>query len=101
MRQIKKIAMIGAGSWGTAVAKNIAESKPHLAVVMWAYEKSVAASINSIHENSEFLAGVKLPANISATNDLRSAVEGSDVVILSTPSKAAYRSEERRVGKEC
>jgi glycerol-3-phosphate dehydrogenase (NAD(P)+) len=89
MRQIKKIAMIGAGSWGTAVAKNIAESKPHLTVVMWAYEKSVAASINSVHENTEFLPGVKLPANIIATNVLKDAVDGSDVVILSTPSKAA------------
>ncbi len=90
MRQIKKIAMIGAGSWGTAVAKNIAESKPHLTVIMWAYEKSVAGSINTVHENSEFLPGVKLPANIIATNALKEAVDGSDVVILSTPSKAAF-----------
>lgn len=90
MRQIKKIAMIGAGSWGTAVAKNIAESKPHLTVVMWAYEKTVASSINTLHENAEFLPHVKLPANIIATNALREAVEGSDVVILSTPSKAAF-----------
>ncbi|HNW27556.1 MAG TPA: NAD(P)-binding domain-containing protein [Spirochaetota bacterium] len=90
MRQIKKIAMIGAGSWGTAVAKNIAESKPHLTVIMWAYEKSVASSINTLHENTEFLPEVKLPANIVATNTLREAVEGSDVVILATPSKAAF-----------
>jgi len=90
MRQIKKIAMIGAGSWGTAVAKNIAESKPHLTVVMWAYEKPVASSINTLHENTQFLPEVKLPANIIATNALREAVEGSDVVILSTPSKAAF-----------
>ncbi len=90
MRQIKKIAMIGAGSWGTAVAKNIAESKPHLTVIMWAYEKSVAASINSKHENSEFLPEILLPANIIATNVLKEAVEGSDVIILSTPSKAAF-----------
>lgn len=90
MRQIKKIAMIGAGSWGTAVAKNIAESKPHLTVIMWAYEKSVASSINAVHENSEFLPGVKLPANVIATNSLKDAVDGADVVILSTPSKAAF-----------
>jgi len=82
--------MIGAGSWGTAVAKNIAESKSHLTVVMWAYEKNVAASINAQHENSEYLPGIQLPATIAATNTLKDAVEGSDVVILSTPSKAAY-----------
>ncbi len=90
MRQIKKIAMIGAGSWGTAVAKNIAESKSHLTVVMWAYEKNVAASINELHENTEYLPGIQLPATIAATNTLKDAVEGSDVVILSVPSKAAY-----------
>ncbi len=90
MRQIKKIAIIGAGSWGTAVAKNIAESKSHLIVVMWAYEKAVAVSINDQHENIEFLPGIQLPPNIIATNTLKEAVDGSDVVILSTPSKAAY-----------
>lgn len=90
MRQIKRVSIIGAGSWGTAVAKSIAESKPHLAVVMWAYERPVAASINSSHENAEFLPGTQLPASITATNDLEEAVKGTDVVILATPSKAAY-----------
>jgi glycerol-3-phosphate dehydrogenase len=90
MRRINTIAIVGAGSWGTAVAKNIAESKTHLAVRMWAYEKQVVSSINSNHENVEFLPGIKLPHNITATGDIREAVEGADVVILATPSKAAY-----------
>jgi glycerol-3-phosphate dehydrogenase len=95
MRQIKKVAIIGAGSWGSAVAKNIAESKPYLTVIIWAYEKSVASSINSVNENSEFLPGIKLPANVTATNSLKEAVQDSDVVILATPSKVAYETSLR------
>ena len=95
MRQIKKVAIIGAGAWGSAVAKNIAESKPYLTVVIWAYEKSVASSINSANENSEFLPGIKLPANITATNVLEKAVQGADVVLLATPSKVAYETSQK------
>jgi glycerol-3-phosphate dehydrogenase len=95
MRQIKKVAIIGAGSWGSAVAKNIAESKPYLTVVVWAYEKSVASSINTVNENREFLPGIKLPSNVMATNSLKEAVQGADVVILATPSKVAYETTQR------
>jgi len=98
MRQIKKVSIIGAGSWGTAVAKSIAESKPHLSVVMWAYEKAVAVSINTRHENTEFLPGITLPTAITATNSLEEAVTGSTVVILATPSKAAYEVCRRMSG---
>ena len=75
MDQIRKVAIIGAGSWGTAVAKNIAESKPHVYRHIWAYEKSVVSAINSFSENAEFLPGIKLPPNITATNSLKEAVE--------------------------
>jgi len=86
--RVRVISIIGAGSWGTAVAKVIAESNPHLSVKMWAYEKSTAVSINSKHINEEFLPMVKLPGNISATSNLRDSVENSDGIILATPSKA-------------
>jgi len=95
MRQIKKVAIIGAGAWGSAVAKNIAESKPYVTVIIWAYERSVASSINSINENSEFLPGIKLPANIIATTSLKEALQGAYVVILATPSKVAYETSQK------
>ncbi len=90
MERIKKVAIIGAGSWGTAVAKDIAESNPHIDVVLWAYEKSVAARINSSHENTEYLRGIALPVGIRATSSLKDAVQGAGVVILATPSKVVY-----------
>ncbi|MBN2160071.1 MAG: NAD(P)-binding domain-containing protein [Spirochaetes bacterium] len=95
MRQIKSVAIIGAGSWGTAVARDIAESKPHMTVTLWAHERSVVSSINSRHENSEFLPGVKLPLNVRAVHELKNAVEGADVVILATPSKVAYEVSQK------
>ncbi|OHD65337.1 MAG: hypothetical protein A2176_15500 [Spirochaetes bacterium RBG_13_51_14] len=95
MRQIKRVAIIGAGSWGTAVAKNIAESKPHITVRFWAHEKPVAASINTTHENAAFLPGVKLPPNITATNNLKEALDGADVVLLATPSRVVYDMSQR------
>lgn len=90
MRQIHRIAIIGAGSWGTAVAKSIAESKPHLEIALWAYERSVAASINEVRENREYLPGITLPPNIHAVTSLSAAITGSSVIIFATPSKALY-----------
>ncbi|HOP62969.1 MAG TPA: NAD(P)H-dependent glycerol-3-phosphate dehydrogenase [Spirochaetota bacterium] len=85
--KIKQITIIGAGSWGTAVAKVIAENKPGLLVKMWAYEKSVAQSINNRNINNDFLPGVKLPDNIKATNHLRESLSNASGIIIATPSK--------------
>ena len=87
---IKKIAVIGAGSWGTSVARVIAENNHDAEVCMWALEKHVAASINTSHENSDFLPGVPLPKNIRASNNLKEAVKNAGVVLLAPPSKAIY-----------
>ncbi len=85
---VKKISIIGAGSWGTAIAKVIADSNPKIEVLMWSYEKSTAASINSRNMNDEFLPSVKLPGNIKATTNLKDSIEETDGIILATPSKA-------------
>ncbi len=89
---IKKgdISIIGAGSWGTSVAKVIAEKHTDVTVKMWAYEKEVVHSINNFNVNNEFLPGVGLPANIAAFSDIRDAVEDCIAVIFATPSKVLY-----------
>ncbi len=85
--KIKKISIIGAGSWGTAVAKVIAENRPDLLVLMWAYEKATVNSINTRSQNTEFLPGVRLPSNIKATSHLSESVENTKCIIIATPSK--------------
>jgi glycerol-3-phosphate dehydrogenase (NAD(P)+) len=79
--------VLGAGSWGTSIAKVIAETHPYIQVRMWAYEKSAAASINDKHENTDFLHGIPLPLTIIATNNIRDALSGASAVLISTPSK--------------
>jgi len=83
-RSNKTIAVIGAGSWGTALSLTLA-NLDH-AVKLWAYEKEVAESILKHRENELFLPGIKLPINVSPTNDLAEALEGAEFVLTVMPS---------------
>jgi glycerol-3-phosphate dehydrogenase (NAD(P)+) len=77
-------AIIGAGSWGTALASVLANSGH--SVRLWAYEAEVARAICECHENKLFLPNVMLPHSIAATTDLAAAVSGAKFVITSMPS---------------
>ncbi len=89
---IKTVSVVGSGAWGTSIAQVIAENNPGADTVMWAYERSVASSINRSHENAEYLPGVPLAPSIRATTNIRDAVRGAEVIIVSTPSKAVYET---------
>ena len=77
-------AIIGAGAWGTAIGKIIADKGRD--VVIWALEKDTCDSINQNHENSRYLPGVKLPDNLTATTDIIEASSGREFLILASPS---------------
>lgn len=79
-----KIGIIGAGAWGTAVAKVIAD-KGH-AVDIWSHEESTAEDINLRHQNSAFLPEVLLPEKLRAVTDPVEAVDGKEFLILAAPS---------------
>ncbi|HEY7583773.1 MAG TPA: NAD(P)H-dependent glycerol-3-phosphate dehydrogenase [Acidimicrobiia bacterium] len=78
-----RIAVIGAGSWGTAVAALAAHQHP---VRLWARRPELAIAINSTSENPDYLRGHRLPEGLEATNDLEEAVEGASIVALAVPS---------------
>ena len=80
-----KVAVFGAGSWGTAFSMVLADGGND--VTMWARREEVAAAINDRHENTDYLPGVALPGSISATHDVEEAASGADVVIFATPSQ--------------
>lgn len=82
--ETQNIGMIGAGAWGTAVAKALAENGH--TVEMWAYEQEVVDSINKDHVNKTYLLGVDLPENISASQDAKKVAEGKDFLFLAIPS---------------
>lgn len=79
-----KTAVIGAGSWGTALAKVLHTNGNQ--VTMWSVVESEIAMLKEKHEHVEKLPGVKLPEDMSFTTDLKEAVEGKEYLILAVPS---------------
>lgn len=84
MQPIKTISVVGAGAWGTALAKHLAQKG--FTIRLWAHEHDVVSAINSTHENPVFLKGVALPRNLVATSSLAESVEGCDGILFVVPS---------------
>lgn len=82
-RRAPRVAVIGAGSWGTAVAAIVAR---HSATTIWARSPEVADGIAQRHVNDRYLPGFPLPESLAATSDLHEAVETSDIIIMAVPS---------------
>jgi glycerol-3-phosphate dehydrogenase (NAD(P)+) len=79
-----RIAIIGAGNWGTALAATFA-NMGH-GVTLWAYEREVVESLRTQHENALFMPGIKLPETIAATGELGEALSGAGIVLTVMPS---------------
>jgi len=80
-----RIAVFGAGSWGTAFSLVLADAGND--VTIWGRRPEVCEAITTTHENSEYLPGVVLPRTIRATHDPAQAAEGAEVVVLAVPSQ--------------
>jgi glycerol-3-phosphate dehydrogenase (NAD(P)+) len=83
-RMKESVAVVGAGSWGTAFAAMLSGS--HESVALWAYETEVCDDVRDRRENRAFLPGVALPPAVRPTNDLAAAVSGKTVVAFAVPS---------------
>ena len=79
-----RIGVVGGGSWGTALAKLLADKG--LALDLWVYETEVKEQIENDRENKVFLPGFPLSKGISPTNDLKQATAGKDLVLVVVPS---------------
>lgn len=79
-----KVGVLGAGAWGTAVAKVIAEKG--IDVDMWSHETATAEDINQRHLNSRYLPDVELPHNLRAFTDPAATADGKEFLILASPS---------------
>lgn len=86
MIKLQKIAVIGAGSWGTANA--ISLSNKGMAVSLWIRNSETLKDIKKTRENSTYLPGVTLPSNLIVTNDIENCCKDSDIIVIGTPSHA-------------
>ncbi len=82
----KKIAVLGAGSWGTALASLTA--RHGYPTVLWGRDAVVAEAIGQRHENPRYLPGIALPEGLQATTDLAAAIDGADWILVVVPSHA-------------
>jgi glycerol-3-phosphate dehydrogenase (NAD(P)+) len=78
-----RVAVVGAGSWGTALAR-LAAARAE--VRLWAREPEVVAAVRERHENTLFLPGHALPAAVACTADLAEALDGAEIVVMAVPS---------------
>lgn len=92
---MKHIAILGAGSWGTALAIVLSKSHQPHAIALWARQKTLAAQIAASRLNEIYLPGQKLPDSVKVTSDAAEALEPAEVLIGAVP--AAYT---RRVFQE-
>lgn len=82
---MKRIGIIGAGAWGTALA--LVARRAGLDVIVQAHEPEVAEAINESHENKLFLPGLALDPDIRATTDVAEAAAGVDALLLAVPAQ--------------
>jgi glycerol-3-phosphate dehydrogenase (NAD(P)+) len=80
-----RIAVLGAGSWGTTLAILLTE-KSHR-VNLWSYREKEAEIIRSTRENPSFLPGIWIPKDITVTSEIHEATEGAEMVIGAVPSQ--------------
>ncbi|WP_460275654.1 NAD(P)H-dependent glycerol-3-phosphate dehydrogenase [Celeribacter sp. ULVN23_4] len=81
---LRRITVLGAGSWGTALASVLARNGHDAR--LWARRPDLAERINATSENADYLAGVELPPGLTAMSDLRDALSGTEAVLMVTPS---------------
>lgn len=79
------VAVLGAGSWGTTLAKVFADAGNP--VTLWARRTQLAETIASTHENPEYLPGIALPEAVQATSDASEAIANAAIVVFAVPSQ--------------
>ena len=83
---MENVTVLGAGSWGTALANVLAENGHQ--VLLWSHREDQAKEINEQHTNKKYLPTTVLPSNLAATSSLAEATAHSDIIVVAVPTKA-------------
>jgi len=86
-KPFRRLAVIGAGAWGTALAITAGRSAQAEAVLLWAHEPEVVASINGQRANDLFLPRIQIPPLVRATNDLAEAASAAEALLIAVPAQ--------------
>lgn len=81
-----QVAVMGAGSWGTTVAKVFADANN--GVALWARREEIAKDVRSNHRNSAYLPNIELPESITGTSNPAEALKDAEIVVLGVPSQS-------------
>jgi len=83
---MSRIAVMGSGAWGTAMAISLARRGGHQ-LTLWSWAKDVAATMRSQRENTAFLPGFEIPESIAVFDDAAEALDGAEIVVSVMPSQ--------------
>lgn len=86
---LKNIAILGSGSWGTALAYTLSKNNN---IILWSYFEQETKDLEKYRENKQFLKGVILPENIEFTSSLEIALKNAEIVIFAVPSFAVRQT---------
>jgi glycerol-3-phosphate dehydrogenase (NAD(P)+) len=83
---MSRIAILGAGAWGTALTISLARRGGH-SLVLWSWSPSLAEQMTDTGENLQFLPGYTVPSDVQVTSDLVGSVFEADILLVVTPSE--------------
>lgn len=86
---MKKIAILGGGSWGTALAIALCRSRRDHSLAMWVHDAALTRSITATRENSVYLPGFEIPERVEVTHEIRQAIRDAQVVLGVMPAAHA------------
>jgi len=86
---MNRLAIIGGGSWGTALSIVLAPRFDRLR--LWIFEKELARRVRAVRENDVYLSGFQLPPDVEVTSDLERALDGASIVLSVMPSQHVRR----------